>query len=197
MARGKPIPALGKPLFTPRFELRPVSRMRMFLMQRRAMADAELRGLFLQEAEAPSAWRTWRRIRRLNGRTRFAHAIIDRASGETIGYHRTGMIGYRTAGCEVMIFDKRWWGRGVVIETRKALFVAFYDHAGVRQFSSQVHSRNFASILNHRKLGMEHTGTMYMMKLDEFRNEPADYVLFSIRGERLADKIEEWRHELG
>jgi RimJ/RimL family protein N-acetyltransferase len=197
MARGKKVPALGQPLYTPRFVLQPIARLRMFVLQRRALADPELRGLMLQKTTEIGARRIWRRLRRMNGRKSFGHAIVDRASGKSIGYHKTDFIGYRTATCEVMIFDRRWWGEGVVIEARKALFVALHDHAEIRQFIAQVHTRNFASILNHRKMGMEHTGTVHMVKFDQLRDEPADYLTFSLRGDKLAARIEEWRHDVG
>lgn len=197
MARGKRIPALMQPILTPRFELRPASRFQMFRFYRRAMADPELRGSLLQEVREPGPWKALKRMKGPNGRTRFYHAIIDRASGEAVGYHFIKILNYRTAAPEVVIFDKAWWGKGVVIEIRKALYVALRDHAAIEQITAQVHSRNFASILNHRKMGMEQSGTAYLAKYDYVRDEPADYVLFSLRGEKLREKIEEWRHELG
>ncbi|MAY61723.1 MAG: hypothetical protein CML29_05890 [Rhizobiales bacterium] len=197
MARGKPIPALMQPIQTPRFELRPASRFQMFRMYRRAMADPELRGSLLLEVREPGLRKAWKRMKGTNGRTRFCHAIIDKASGEAVGYHYIKILNYRTAAPEVMIFDKNWWGKGAVIEIRKALYVALYDHASIEQITAQVHSRNFASILNHRKMGMEQSGTIYLAKYDEVRDEPADFVLLSLRGEKLREKIEEWRHERG
>ena len=184
-------------MLTPRFELRLASRLDMFRLKRRAFADPDLRAMLLLTPDQPSAWRILRRARRYNGRTRFGYAIIDRKTGEAIGYHTMALINYRTATPEVAIFDRRWWGTGAVIEIRKALFPAFFDHAGIRHFSAQVHSRNFASLLNHRKMGLEQTGTIRMARYDYVRDEPADYVTMAIYGEKLAEKIEEWSHDDG
>lgn len=186
------IPELAAPIVTSRFELRPLGRVGAWKMRRRIMADAELRGLLALEERDPGAWRMWRRTRRANGRSRFYHAIIDRASGESIGFHMVFIVPHNTASMKVAIIDRSFWGAGAVVEIRKAVMATFHTHGGIEQFVGSVHSRNYASILNYQKMGFEHTGTHYQSQYDMLRDEPADFVTLSLRGEKLTKMLERW-----
>ncbi len=152
-------------------------------------------GLLELRQSDPGAWRTWRRLRRPNGRTRFYHGIVVRETSATIGLHSTYLVPYRTATWDVAIFDRQWWGKGVVPEVRKMLIDTLVRHAAIEQFTGSVHARNHASMLNYHKLGFEHTGVHYSARHDELRDEAADFVSFSLRGDQLARQLEQWRNE--
>ena len=197
MVTALPKPVLLEPVQTGSYVLVPLtSKYSIWKVKRQIIADKELLGLLTQRQKPSSAWKLWKEIRRPNHRRRFHHAIVDRASGRTIGYHYINLLAYRRATLEVVIFDRQFWGKGVVIEVRKPLLLALYDQAGVRCFTSNVHSRNFASILNYKKLGFEHAGTIFSGGFDELRKEPADTLLMTLHDGKLEQKIQEWRHEI-
>lgn len=192
---GRPrLPALAAPLLTPRFELRPIGGTELALRQYRLLQDAEIRGLLTHRKEPPTLIGTLARTRRNNRRTRFYHAVIDRQTGTVIGTHTIRIVPHRTATLAVTI-DKAWWGRNVVTEIRKALIVTLVRHCGIAHVSSRVHSRNFASIFNYARLGFENAGTLHMCEYDQMRDEPADYLIFSLRGDALAEAVNRWEGE--
>ena len=193
MARPR-IPALGRPIVTPRFELRPIGMWEMARRQTRLLQDDEIRGLLTHRKKRPTLLSYLRSARRNNGRTRFYHAIVDRQTGAFIGTHTIRIIPWRTASLAVVI-DKPFWGTGVVNEVRRALIIVLARDCGMMQIASRVHSRNFASMLNYAKMGFENEGTLNMCEFDEIRGEPADYILFSLRGEELAKAVAAWSEE--
>lgn len=195
MAKRAPIPVLNAPIQTKRFELVPLSRTKAWQLRRRILSDKELRGLLELRHEDPGGWRTWRRLRRPNRRTRFYNAIIVQQSGAQIGMHAVYFEPYRTAALEVAIFDRNWWGKSVVTEVRKTLLRIVHEAADIQQFTALVHTRNHASILNYHKLGFEHVGTHFSARYDEIRDEPADFVVFSLRGEKLETMLERWQDD--
>ncbi|MCZ8315712.1 GNAT family N-acetyltransferase [Phreatobacter sp.] len=182
-------------IVTPRFVLKPITRWQMARLQHRYLKDDGIRALLTLHRKPPSLWRSFRRIGRANGRTRFHHAIVDRTTKAVIGTHSTRLIPFRTAGFEVILGERAWWGRDVVPEVRKALIIVLVRQAGLEQMLSLVHSRNFGSVLNYGKLGFEHVGASPMAAYDEFRDEPADFLVFSLRGDALRRSVDAWEKE--
>jgi RimJ/RimL family protein N-acetyltransferase len=164
-------------------------------LQHRYMQDEKIRYLLTLRKRPASLWQSFRRMRRRNGRTRFYHAIIDRTTQAVIGVHVTRLVPYRTASFEVILSDHAWWGRDVVTEIRKALIVILARQAGIEQMLSRVHSRNYDSVLNYGKLGYQRVGTNYPADFDEFRGEPANFLMFSLRGDALRRAVDAWEKE--
>ena len=98
---------------------------------------------------------------------------------------------YKSAGAAVFILDREWWGKNVTLETRKAILAHFVCHAGVERFTGHVEARNFASILNYRKLGFKHAGTQHRMAYDEMRQAPVDYLEFELLKEDFPPYLSE------
>lgn len=186
---------LQRDIVTPRFILRPLGRWQMMRLLHRYLRDDKIRALLTLRKRPASLWQAFRRVRRANGRSRFYHAILDRTTNAVIGTHVTMLIPFRTAAFEVILGDHAWWGRDVVPEIRKALIVVLVRQAGVEQMLSRIHSRNYGSILNSGKLGYQHIGTNYMEEFDEIRGEPADFLMFSLRGEPLKRAVDTWEGE--
>lgn len=146
-------------LETERFHLRRCGRLKAFLLTRRWRRDPELlEGLFLSP-RSHSLLQWWLRGPRPNGRTRFAHSIVGKTSGEVVGLHmvvrrRDGSV----AHCHVAIHDRSWWGQGVVVEVRARLLTHFFRH-GTERFVATIDARNAPSIFNYRRLGFRVTGS--------------------------------------
>lgn len=183
---------LSKPLYTERFELIPMSRWEAIRAIQRVDADPELRAL-LYHRKRPLSLLALLKFRGSKIPKRVMHKIVDRATGHAIGFHVVKKLKYNSATMEVVIYDRAWWGCGTVVEVRKAALIAFKEATGVQQFCSTVHSRNFASILNYKKLGFEKSGVNYSCAFDENRNEAADYFNFSLRAEQLEKSILAWK----
>jgi RimJ/RimL family protein N-acetyltransferase len=145
-------------LETERFHLRRCGRLQAFFWTRGWRRDPELlEGLF-QSPRSYTLLQWWFRGPRPNGRTRFAHAIVSKASGEVIGLHvvvrrRDGSVAY----CHVAIHDRAWWGQGVVVEVRARMLSHFFAH-GTERFVATIDARNAPSIFNYRRLGFRAIG---------------------------------------
>ena len=177
---------------TERFELVAMGRwetaQQYFIVER----DPEVLALFTQRKLGRSFLKTLLSTKRTKFPTRVHHKIIARSTGKPIGIHSISYFKYNSGAMANVIYDRAWWGKGAVIEVRKAIMLAYAEANGVTQFCTEVHSRNFASILNQKKLGFENTGIRYSCALDELRDEPADYFSFSLRGAQLEAKLKAW-----
>jgi RimJ/RimL family protein N-acetyltransferase len=154
--------------------------------------DPEILALFTQRKQARSFLKILVATKGTKFPKRVHHKIIDRSTGRPIGIHTVANFKHNSGAMANVIYDRGWWGKGAVIEVRKAVMVAYTEANGVTQFCTEVHSRNFASILNQKKLGFENTGIRYSCVYDELRDEPADYLSFSLRGEHLEEKLKAW-----
>ncbi|WP_136659958.1 GNAT family protein [Nitratireductor sp. XY-223] len=174
------IAALGETIVTERFLLRPATRWRALNLYRRMNDDPEIL-LQLSHSERKSGW--WRLIRKYklpNGRSRFMHEIVPSGSTACIGYHEIFLIPYLSATLGVVILDRDWWGKGVPVEVRSAIMSHFVRHAGVERFTGSVEARNFASVLNYKKLGFNHSGTQHRCNFNTKSQAPVDYLQFEL-----------------
>ncbi|WP_419909218.1 GNAT family N-acetyltransferase [Hoeflea sp.] len=174
------IAALNNPIETDRFTLQPANKWRALSLYKRMNDDPEIL-LQLSHTENKSSW--WRLMRKYklpNGRSRFMHEIIPSDGGESIGYHEIFLIRYRSATLGVVILDRNWWGKGAPVEVRKAVMAHFVRHAGVERFTGSVEARNFASLLNYRKLGFNHNGTQHRCNYNTKNKVPVDYLQFEL-----------------
>lgn len=165
---------------TDRFDLRPASKWRALQLYKRMNDDPEIL-LQLSHSEDKAGW--WRLLRKYklpNGRSRFMHEICPSGRNECIGYHEIFLAPYRSAALGVVILDRDWWGKGVPVEVRKAIMSHFVRHAGVERFTGSVEARNFASVLNYKKLGFNHSGTMHRCNFNTKSNVPVDYLQFEL-----------------
>jgi len=59
----------------------------------------------------------------------------------------------RVAETIVVIGDKKYWGKGVVLETRAALIDFLFDELGMHKIIGRPHARNLASVFNYKAQG--------------------------------------------
>lgn len=175
-------PELDCDLETERFLLRRSGRLATFLLTRRWRRDPELlEGLFLSPRPL-SLFDWWLRGPRSNGRTRFAHAIIAKASGDVVGLHIVVLERHGSAHSHVAVHDRAWWGKGVVVEARARVLSHFFAH-GIERFGAIIDARNAASIFNYRRLGYRVTGNTVTNDRDPLTGERRPAVALELRRE--------------
>lgn len=169
-------------LETERFLLRRSGRLATFLLTRRWRRDPELlEGLFLSpRPHSLLAW--WFRGPRPNGRTRFAHAIVVKASGEVIGLHVVVLEPHGSAHSHVAVHHRAWWGKGVVVEVRARVLSHFFAH-GIERFGAIIDTRNASSIFNYRRLGYRATGNTVTNDRDPLTGRSRPAVALELRRE--------------
>lgn len=186
--------ALNDDLETERFLLRCLGRVATFLLTRRWRRDPELlEGLFLSPRPRSLLW-WWFRGPRPNGRTRFAHAIIAKGSGEVIGLHTVVCQPGGHAHCHVGLHDRGWWGKGVVVEVRARLISHFFAH-GTERFVATIDARNAPSIFNYRQLDFRVIGNGTTYDRDPLTGNGRPAVEFELRRENWLRGPYGHRHE--
>lgn len=172
-------PNMSRAVLTERFTLRPMEVIEVARFDRRVANDLEVR--YMVTGSTKKRRKPFTYLQRPNGRSRFVHAILPRESDTPIGVHTIALRPWRCAYLGVILTDRAWWGKDVVIEVRRAVMRHFEEHAGVEQFLGQVRARNFASVSNYMRLGFERTAVRYQTGWDAARNEPIDMFEFSLR----------------
>ena len=172
-------PNLSRAVLTERFTLRPMEVLEAARFDRRIANDVEVR--YMVTGSTKKRRKPFTYLQRPNGRSRFVHAILARDRDTPIGIHTIALRPWRNAYLGVILTDRAWWGKDVVIEVRRAVMRHFERHAGVEQFIGQVRARNFASVSNYMRLGFERTAVRYQTGWDPARDEPIDMFEFSLR----------------
>ncbi len=92
---------------------------------------------------------------------RWLFGIFDKATRAHIGIHQISVSKVqRTATFNVLVGEKEFWGRNVVLETRAALLDFFFDKVGIEKAIGQPLARNFPMIFNYRKQGWTLEGVL-------------------------------------
>ncbi|NKB28994.1 MAG: GNAT family N-acetyltransferase [Rhodobacteraceae bacterium] len=168
-------------LQTDRFELRPLSLWQAWrLGANNWLDDPELASAITAAPLRGSQWRLFRRMAKPNGRTRFTYGIFPHGSDHAIGVESVQLRNYRTAHLAVLIHNRDWWGKGVVVEVRGRVIPHLFESDRVGRIQGQVEGRNFASIFNYRKLGFDHVGTFHQCIWSTAEGAPADHLLFEM-----------------
>lgn len=147
-------------LVTERFVLKPLSPGRLawrtfdWTKDKQSFADMTWR----TEGWTPLRW--WRHLRRQNRRNRMAHSIWPKGADAPIGLHLVMRDATGAVVLGILVGDRAWWGKGVVVEIRTAVLDDCFGRLGARRASGTVSSRNFASIYNYQRLGFVNEGTM-------------------------------------
>ncbi|MEO1703605.1 MAG: hypothetical protein AAFR71_16285 [Pseudomonadota bacterium] len=180
---------------TERFKLKPIGRLRLAKLEHAYFKIEDVRRTFVSTAKPPSFWKVLKSRKRSKRKRRFYHEIIAKDGGETVGIHTTTITKTHYATMEVIIGNMGWYGKNVVPEVRREIIARMVLGGHISQVSNKVYARNFGSILNYQKLGFDHVGTLYQAAVDEFRGEFADYLIFTLRGEKLQKLARQWAEE--
>jgi RimJ/RimL family protein N-acetyltransferase len=87
--------------------------------------------------------------------------IFAKAMGQHIGFYQIDINKlHRTAGFNVVIGDKQYWGKNAVNETRAALLTEFLERRGIEKAWGQPLARNFPMIFNYKQQGWKLEGIL-------------------------------------
>lgn len=92
---------------------------------------------------------------------RYLIGIFGRSTGQQIGFHTINVSRvHRVATINVIIGDKDWWGKRVVLETRAALLDHFFSSDTIEKAVGRPISRNFPAIFNYKAQGWTMEGIL-------------------------------------
>ncbi len=170
-----------------RFRLEPRGRLRAFRETYPWCRDSAFMSSYCGSGEPRSPWKWYREMVRPNNRSKFAHAIVPHGATSPIGYHFATIRPYRTCFLAIGIYDRAWWGKGVVLEGRGRIVDHILANSDVERLQAQVMARNLPSVFNYRKLGFSHVGTLHRCRRDAVTGEVQDALIFEMfRDEWLA-----------
>ena len=87
--------------------------------------------------------------------------IFAKAMGQHIGFYQIDVNKlHRTAGFNVVIGDKQYWGKNAVNETRAAILTEFFERRGLEKAWGQPLARNFPMIFNYKQQGWKLEGIL-------------------------------------
>ncbi len=87
--------------------------------------------------------------------------IFTKAMSQHIGFFMVEMNKlHASANFNLVIGDKRFWGKGVVNEVRAALLDEFFEHRGVEKAYGTPLARNFPAVFNYKAQGWKLEGVM-------------------------------------
>jgi RimJ/RimL family protein N-acetyltransferase len=136
---------------------------------------------------ANQSFATWRkRMPYFDNRRRFCFAISPKATRTVIGLDRIIVDRDRNASLAVIIGDRDWWGKGVVVETREAIIDFCFDVLKCARISSLTSAANYASVANYQMLGFKAEGVLRQHRVDPAGHGRLDMIAFGL----LRD---EWR----
>ena len=177
----KPNPALFAPLQTERFTLSPLSAWQGAAMTWRYWAcDPEMHEPLLIENRQLRRRRWWRRMLKGYGRKKIIHAITPTGTQHPVGLHLFALRSWRTASLQIALHDRDWWGKDVVLETRKTIISHIFDSGLADRIDALVLARNISSIYTYRRLGFTHAGTAHRAVALPDGSGGADVVTFEM-----------------
>lgn len=106
-----------------------------------------------------------RHIGRFDNRTRFHLGIFPKGATLPIGFITIFCEGDERARTNILIGDKDYWGKRVVIEVRARVMDFLFDELGIVKVCGIVDGRNIPSIFNYKALGFTCEGILRQHKV--------------------------------
>ncbi len=94
-----------------------------------------------------------RHIRKFDNRRRFHLGIFPRDRELPVGFISIFLEPEERALTNVVIGDKDFWGRRIVLEVRARVLAFLFDDLGVVKVYGRIDARNFPSIYNYKAQG--------------------------------------------
>lgn len=100
-------------------------------------------------------------IGRFDNRASFGLGIYDRQTSLIIGFYAIYCdLGNASANTNVIVGDRDYWGRGVVLETRAHILDFLFDIMGIEKVVGNPFARNFPAVFNYKALGFRCEGVL-------------------------------------
>lgn len=123
------------------------------------MADPEVMITLNSPGREMTVAQLKRQVKRYDNKRGFHLTVFDRASHEAIGFYTVNCKPWhRTAETAVVIGNRDYWGRNVVIETRSAILDFLFDTMELHKVTGLPFARNFPSVFNYKALGFRCEG---------------------------------------
>ncbi len=105
--------------------------------------------------------KTTEMVARYDNRKNFILGIFLKEDGSCIGYHHAycNELG-RNARIAVVIGDKDFWGKGVILETRPILLDFLFNTLSLHKVYGAVFARNLPAVFNYKTLGFRCEGVL-------------------------------------
>jgi len=177
-------------LTTPRFLLRNLSPGDASDRYLSWAADSEVMGPLNVSAIRMTPQQLAGYIGNFDGITRFLIGIFLREGERHIGFYMidTDPV-HGLANFNVVIGDKEFWGKKVVLETRPALLDHFFEHWGIEKAVGQPLARNIPAIFNYKAEGWQLEGILKGQRKSISGGGRLDQMQFAIlKSEWLARK---------
>lgn len=148
--------------------------------------DPELMENLNNPAQVINRTQLTRYIKKFNNKTSFHLGVFDKKSGLHIGFFTAHCDAKnRSAQTTVVIGDREYWGKGVVLEARGAIFDFLFNRVGVVKIWGSPFERNFPSIFNYKAQGFTCEGVLRKHVVNVQGKRVDQYIFGLLR--------EEWR----
>ena len=102
-----------------------------------------------------------------DGRNNHALLIIDKKTGDHVGIYRINITPYhQQANSSILIGNKDYWGRNVVLEVRHHFINQLFKSGKINKIVGTVRGRNFPAHFNYTKQGFKKEG----VRRQQYRN---------------------------
>ncbi len=176
---------LAQNLGTQRFLLKSIGPLEALRVTDKWRTDPEFLLSTTRSSKPPSILRWIRSGPIPNNSYRFTWSIIPKGTDIPIGVHVVRLGGgHQAASMTIVIHDREWWGKGVVVEVRAKILNHVFANSSIDRIIGSVNGRNIPSIFNYKRLGFDTVGTLRRQNCDPVTGELIDVVMFELLKEK-------------
>ena len=130
-------------------------------------------------------------LKTFDNKYRYNLGIFPKESGNMIGYFYLYPEFHRRVGrTAVLIGERDYWGKGMVIETRSVVFDFLFEALGMEKIWAWVDKRNIPAIFNYKAQGFQKEGLLRGHGIGRDGKRTDQYVFGLMRDEWRAQKAE-------
>ncbi|MEO8559322.1 MAG: GNAT family protein [Rhodospirillales bacterium] len=146
------------------------------------IADPELMRNLNTQPMAKTRDEEIRRLKSYDNSSNFQFGVFVKPDNILIGFFQVRIDkAHKLAEVSVVIGNRDWWGRDVVLEARGAIIDFLFDRLKLEKIWGMPQARNFAAIANYRKQGFRLEGVLRGHNEYVYdRSKRLDFVVFSI-----------------
>ncbi len=164
---------------TERFVMRPLTRADVTGRMVRWMHDEELLR-YTELPVRPSVDAFIDFVNRFDNQSSMLLGLFTREDEKAIGLFQIHCdLRLRRGTTEVLIGDRNFWGKKVVVEIRTRVLDFLFDDLGLHRVYGLVHARNLPAVFNYRALGFTCEGVLRGHAMGA-ENEFADVYFFGL-----------------
>lgn len=127
-----------------------------------------------------------RYVAKFNNRNSFHLGVFLKDTGRLIGFYSIYWEQrHNIAGTNVVIGDRDYWGKGVVLETRAAIIDFLFGRLKVAKVWGSPMARNFSSVFNYKAQGFRCEGVLKRHRVSP-KGERLDQLMFGLFPEEWA-----------